>query len=126
MQIGPLAHVAPRRAGLSFRMAAASPQGRSWFGDTVLLAFLGAQFFDGALTYIGFQHYGVGIEANPIVGWYIAVLGIGYALFATKALAIACAALLHVFARHRVIGVLTILYLTLAVRPWVHLLTALE
>src|SRR5262245_47153364 len=126
MQIGPLANVATRRAGLSFRMAAASPQGRSWFGDTVLLAFLGAQFFDGALTYIGVQHYGVGIEANPIVGWYIAVLGIGYALFATKGLAVACAALLHLCARHRVIGALTILYLTLAVRPWVHLLAAID
>jgi hypothetical protein len=107
-------------------MATASPSGRSWFGDIVLLAFLGAQFFDGALTYIGVHHYGIGIEANPIVGWYIAVLGIGYALFATKALAIACAALLHVFARHRVIGVLTIIYLTLAVRPWVHLLSAID
>ena len=107
-------------------MAAAPPNGRSWFGDTVLLAFLGAQFFDGALTYIGVHHYGLGIEANPIVGWYIAVLGIGYALFAAKALAVACAALLHMFARHRVIGVLTILYLTMAVRPWVHLLIALD
>ena len=126
MQIGPLAHVAPRRAGLSFRMAAASPQGRSWFGDTVLLAFLGAQFFDGALTYIGVQHYGVGIEANPIVGWYIAVLGIGYALFATKGLAVACAALLHLCAHHRVIGVLTILYLMIAIGPWVHLLVAIQ
>jgi hypothetical protein len=107
-------------------MAASSPSGRSWFGDIVLLAFLGAQVLDGALTYIGVHSYGVGIEANPIVGWYIAVLGIGYALFATKALAIACAALLHVFARHRVIGALTILYLALAVRPWVHLLAAID
>jgi uncharacterized membrane protein len=107
-------------------MAASSPSRRSWFGDFVLLAFLAAQFFDGALTYVGVHHYGLGIEANPIVGWYIAVLGIGYALLATKALAIACAALLHVFARHRVIGVLTIIYLTLAVTPWVHLLSTLD
>jgi hypothetical protein len=107
-------------------MAASSRSRRSWFGDFVLLAFLAAQFFDGALTYVGVHHYGLGIEANPIVGWYIAVLGIGYALLATKALAIACAALLHVFARHRVIGVLTIIYLTLAVTPWVHLLSTLD
>jgi hypothetical protein len=107
-------------------MAASSPSGRSWFGDIVLLAFLAAQFFDGALTYIGVHHYGLGIEANPIVGWYIAVLGIGYALLATKALAIACGAVLHLFARHRVIGALTILYFTFAVTPWVHLLSAID
>src|SRR5262245_63098195 len=117
MQIGPLAHVAPRRAGLSFRMAAASPQGRSWFGDTVLLAFLGAQFFDGALTYIGVQHYGVGIEANPIVGWYIAVLGIRHPLFATNPLPAASAALLHLCARHRPIAPPTTLHPTLALPP---------
>jgi len=126
MQIGPLSHSARAAPGLSFGMAAASPQGRSWFGDTVLLAFLVAQFFDGALTYFGVHYYGLGIEANPIVGWYIAVLGIGYALFATKALAVACAALLHLFSRHRVIGVLTILYLMAAIRPWVHLLAAID
>jgi uncharacterized membrane protein len=126
MQIGLSSHSAADVFGLSFLMAAAPSGRRSWFGDTVLLAFLGAQFFDGALTYIGVHHYGLGIEANPIVGWYIAVLGIGYALFATKALAVACAALLHLFARHRVIGFLTILYLTMAVRPWVHLLAAID
>jgi len=107
-------------------MAAAFSQRRSWFGDTVLLAFLAVQFFDGALTYIGVRHFGVEIEANPIVGWYMAVLGIGYALVATKGLAVVCAALLHLLARHRVIGVLTILYLTMAIRPWVHLLSAID
>src|SRR3954471_18820947 len=126
MQIGPSSDAARGLRGLFFGMAPGSPHGRSWFGDTVLLAFLAAQFFDGALTYIGVHHYGLGIEANPIVGWYIAVLGIGYALFATKALAVACAALLHLFARHRVIGVLTILYLMAAIGPWVHLLAAIE
>jgi arginine exporter protein ArgO len=95
---------------------------RSLFGDGVLLVFLAAQVCDGALTYVGVHAFGLGIEANPIVGFYIAVLGAGYALIATKVAAVACAALLHLFARHRIIGVLTILYLAMAVRPWVHLL----
>ena len=97
---------------------------RSLFGDGVLLVFLAAQLCDGALTYIGVHAFGLDIEANPIVGWYIAVMGAGYALFATKAVAVGCAALLHLFARHRVIGALTILYLAMAVRPWVHLLAS--
>ena len=99
---------------------------RSLFGDAVLLAFLGAQFFDGAFTYVGVHAFGLEIEANPIVGWYIAVLGIGSALIVTKVLAVACAAVLHAFARHRVIGVLTILYLALAIKPWVHLLASID
>ena len=100
-----------------------SPQcRRSLFGDGVLLVFLVAQLCDGAFTYVGVHHFGLGIEANPIVGWYIAALGVGYALIFTKTMAIACAAVLHLFARHRAIGALTILYLAMAVKPWVHLL----
>ena len=95
---------------------------RSFFGDGVLLVFLAAQLCDGACTYLGVHHFGLDIEANPIVGWYIAALGVGYALIVTKAMAIACGALLHLFSRHRVIGALTILYLALAVKPWIHLL----
>src|SRR6185295_1388703 len=107
-------------------MALPQPQKRSLFGDVVLLAFLAAQVCDGAFTYLGVHHFGIDIEANPIVGWYIAALGIGYALLATKALAVACAAVLHIFARHRVIAVLTFFYLVLAISPWVHLLAAID
>src|SRR5262250_1060284 len=81
-----------------WRMVAPPPPlKRSLFGDIVLLAFLAAQFCDGAFTYLGVHHFGLDIEANPIVGWYIAALGIGYALIATKAVAVACAAVLHMF-----------------------------
>lgn len=107
-------------------MPPASPQRRSLFGDAVLLAFLGAQLCDGAFTYVGVHAFGLGVEANPIVGWYISVLGVGSALIATKGVAVACAVVLHIFARHRVIGVLTILYFAMAVRPWVHLLASVD
>src|SRR2546427_5473283 len=103
-------------------MARTPQDRRSLFGDAVLLAFLAAQFCDGAFTYVGVHHFGLGIEANPIVGWYIAVLGICYALLATKGLAVACAAVLHLFARHRVIGLVPLFYLAIALRPWVRLL----
>ena len=99
---------------------------RSLFGDAVLLAFIGAQFCDGAFTYVGVHAYGLGIETNPIVAWYIAALGVGGALIATKGLAVACAAVLHFFARHRAVGVLTILYLAMAVSPWVSLLASID
>jgi len=95
---------------------------RSWFGDIILLLFLLAQVCDGAFTYIGVQMFGPVAEGNPIVAWYIAVFGAGVALFATKAVAVGCAALLHVHARHMTVGLLTIVYLTFAVIPWMGIL----
>jgi uncharacterized membrane protein len=97
---------------------------RSLFGVGMLIAFVFAQLCDGVLTYIGVHTFGLGIEANPIVSWYIGALGAGMALLAAKGLAIACAVLLYRFAHYRTIGVLTVMYLTMAVQPWVSLLLA--
>lgn len=93
-------------------------QTRSYFGDGVLLLFLLAQLADGAMTYLGVHVFGLEIEANPIVSWYIAAFGVGVALLAAKLLAATCAMTLHLTARHRTVGVLTILYLGAAVWPW--------
>ena len=93
-----------------------------WLGNGVLVLFLLAQACDGALTYVGIRRYGLDIEANPIVAWYVAALGVGTAMIATKTLAALCAATLHVWSRHRTIGVLTILYVAVAVWPWARLL----
>lgn len=98
-------------------------QGRSFFGDLVLLVFLLAQVSDGALTYLGVHVFGFDIEANPVVAWYIAAFGVGIAVIFVKMLAVACAATLHLRARHRTIGLLAILYLGAAVWPWTNLLS---
>jgi uncharacterized membrane protein len=95
---------------------------RSVFGVGMLAVFVAAQLCDGVLTYVGVSTFGHEIEANPIVAWYIGVLGAGMALFALKTLAITCALLLYRFAHYRTIGALTIIYLTMAVHPWVNLL----
>ena len=89
-----------------------------------MIAFVIAQFCDGVLTYIGVHTFGQGIEANPILSWYIAAFGAGAALFAAKCLAIGCAVLLYRFARYRTIGALTVMYFAMAVQPWVSLLIA--
>jgi len=95
---------------------------RSRFGDAVLLMFFVAQVCDGVCTYVGVHAFGASIEANPIVAWYIAGLGVGTALIAVKGLAFSCAALLHFFACHRTIAALAALYALAAVVPWVTLL----
>jgi hypothetical protein len=95
---------------------------RSRFGDAVLLVFFVAQVCDGVCTYVGVHAFGAGIEANPIVAWYIAGLGVGTALIAVKGLAFSCAALLHFLAWHRTIAALAALYAVAAVVPWLTLL----
>jgi hypothetical protein len=95
---------------------------RSRFGDTVLLVFVAAQVCDGVCTYVGVHAFGASIEANPIVAWYMAGLGVGTALIAVKALAFSCAALLHFCAFHRTLAVLSALYAVAAVVPWLTLL----
>ena len=87
-------------------------------GDAILLAFVAVQVCDGLLTYLGVHALGPGAEANPIVASYMAMLGTGAALFLTKAMALGCAAILHVLGRHRTIAALTVVYLVFTVWPW--------
>src|SRR5215210_4019768 len=82
----------------------------STFGDVILLLFLLAQLLDGVLTYVGIATFGEAIEGNPLLAWYIAMFGPGVALIGAKAVAVTCGAMLHFCARHRTIGVLTLVY----------------
>lgn len=88
------------------------------FGVCILLVFLVAQLLDGVFTYVGISRFGEAIEANPLLSWYIATFGAGVAVVGAKALAVACAAALHLCDRHRTVAVLTLVYLVAAVWPW--------
>ena len=103
-------------------LAVNQPLTRSVFGDAVLVVFLFAQLSDGVLTYVGVSTFGAAIEANPLLAWYIAMFGAGIAVFGAKAFAVACAAALHCLERHRTVGVLSIVYLALAVLPWTQII----
>jgi uncharacterized protein DUF5658 len=98
---------------------------RRSFGDAVMILFLLAQGCDGALTYIGVRTFGLDVEANPLVVWFVAALGLGTAMVAVKSLAVVCAAALHLLSWHRTIAVLTVLYVAVAVWPWMKLLFAI-
>ena len=43
--------------------------------QVLLLAFVTVQALDGILSYVGVSLHGLDIEANPLVGWYLAALG---------------------------------------------------
>ena len=88
----------------------------------MLLAFIVVQALDGILSYLGIATYGAAAEGNPLVAWYVSMFGVAAGLATAKAFAIACAAALHINARHRILGGLTFLYLGAAVLPWTGLL----
>ena len=98
------------------------PKARSLSANAVLLLFVLVQLCDGVLTYLGVHTFGASIEANPIVAWYIAAIGLGTGVVAIKAFAVGCAAILYWCACHRTLGLLTMMYLGLAVWPWAYLL----
>jgi uncharacterized membrane protein len=95
---------------------------RSRFGDVALVAFLLAQASDGVLTYVGVSTYGVRIEANPLLGWLMTVMGQGVALTAAKAAAGAFGIVLHLTSVHRTVALLAALYVAAAVVPWIGVL----
>lgn len=99
--------------------------GRSWFGDVVMVLFLCAQVLDGAFTYLGVAAFGLS-EGNPLIAYYMHHLGVGPSLTAAKLLAVGCAVVLHLLAFHRVLALLTILYLSLAILPWTWVLFVLH
>jgi hypothetical protein len=103
-------------------LALDTPSRRSRFGDAMLVAFIVAQALDGILTYVGITTFGTSAEANPVVAWYVTTFGAVIGLAAIKGLAVACAAALHLNARHFTLGGLTLLYIAAAVVPWTRIL----
>jgi hypothetical protein len=95
---------------------------RSRFGDAVIVVFLLAQAADGVMTYVGVTTLGVHLEANPLLAALMNAFGYGTAVAGAKLLASGLGISLHLFGVHRVLAVLTGVYLVAAVLPWAGLL----
>ena len=95
---------------------------RSRFGDAVILVFLLAQAADGVLTYVGVTTFGVYLEANPLLASLMDSFGQGPAVAAAKVVASGLGISLHLVGVHRILAVLTGVYLVAAVLPWIGLL----
>ena len=89
----------------------------SRFGDIVLVLFLCAQVLDGLFTYLGISNFGW-TEGNPLIAWYMHYFGVGLIVTAAKLLAVGCAVVLHLLAFHKMLAVLTLVYLSVAILPW--------
>lgn len=95
---------------------------RSRFGDAVIVLFLLAQAADGVMTYVGVSTLGVHIEANPLLASLMVVVGQGTAVAVAKLLASGLGISLHLVGVHRILAVLTGIYVVGAVLPWMGLL----
>jgi hypothetical protein len=98
------------------------PSRRSRFGDFVIVAFLVCQALDGVLTYMGIHQFGRSIEANPLIGTVMPIVGDGVAVTAAKLFAASLGVLLHLTGVHRAVALLTAFYVGAAILPWATLL----
>ena len=94
----------------------------SLFGDAVIVMFLLAQAADGALTYVGINIHGLGAEANPLLLSLMVTIGAAPAVLSAKVLASVLGMSLHLLGVHRVVAMLTAIYLGGAVLPWMGVL----
>jgi len=104
---------------MRWRPSSISP---SMFGNTVIVLFLLAQAADGVMTYVGVTTMGLHIEANPLLATLMAMVGQGPGVMLAKVLAGMLGISLHLVGVHRIIAVLTIVYMIGAVVPWASLL----
>ena len=98
------------------------PDTRTRQGDVAFVLFALMQLLDGIFTYVGIVSFGPGIEANPLLAWYVAVYGATTALVGAKLMALGCGAILYVTAMHRTMGALVVVYVVGALGPWVRVL----
>ena len=101
------------------------PDVRTWFGDVVLVLFLCTQFLDGFLTYVGVAIFGVA-EGNPLIAQTMHHIGVGPSLTMAKMVAVGCALALHLLDFHRLLALLTLLYVSFAIVPWTVVLVLLH
>jgi hypothetical protein len=88
------------------------------FGNIVIVLFFVSQALDGAFTYIGILTWGPTIEGNPLLAWLMASVGPGVALAGAKLAAAGFGMILHLAAVHRVVAILTAIYVSAALLPW--------
>jgi uncharacterized membrane protein len=92
------------------------------FGNTVIILFFLAQALDGGLTYVGVTVLGRDIEGNPLLHWLMGAAGQGAGLAIAKLSAAGFGIILHLANVHRAVAILTMLYVSAALLPWMAVL----
>jgi hypothetical protein len=89
----------------------------------VLAIFLVFQVCDGLITYAAVQALGIQAEGNPLLVTWMHLAGPGHTLLGAKILASGCGVVLYALGVIRILAVLTLLYLGVAIVPWLHVLS---
>ena len=87
-----------------------------------LALFAAIQLADGALTAAGIAQFGPRAEGNPLIQMLASGAGFGVAIVISKGLAVFCATVLHLNARHLTLALLTLAYVLGAIVPWTYVL----
>jgi hypothetical protein len=90
----------------------------STFGNVAFVGFLLAQTLDGVFTYLGVSLWGPRVEANPLIGSLMTVVGPASGLAGAKLMAIGFGMALHLRRVHNLVAFLTIVYVAVAILPW--------
>lgn len=86
------------------------------------MLFVAVQCADAVQTAHGIQRFGLGIEANPILSFYLATFGPTSTLIGAKLISVLGGTALYLCARYVALVVLTITVVFSAVLPWALLL----
>ena len=89
----------------------------------VLTVFVVLQVADGLITFGAVRLFGPSAEANPVLQTWMHLLGPGVTLLTAKTVACAGAVLLYFAGRQRTLIALTTLVVSLAVGPWLAVLS---
>ena len=85
----------------------------------MIVLFLAVQGLDGAFTYLGLARFGAGIEANPLIASILPLAGAAATIAGAKLLAACLGIALYMVGLHRLVAVLTGVYVAGALLPWV-------
>jgi hypothetical protein len=85
----------------------------------VLLLYLASQALDGLFTYVGVHALGVGVERNFVLATWMLLVGAAPTLIVAKSLAAAAGIFIYQRGFHGVLAVLTVVYGSMAIGPWV-------
>jgi hypothetical protein len=92
-------------------------------GPLVLAIFFLTQFLDGALTYWGVSRFGMDVELNFYLAWFMGAVGPGVALLAAKLLACGCGLVLFYTSSLKTLAAATGWCIGFALIPWILLAT---
>ena len=84
----------------------------------LLALFVSVQIADALLTSLGIARFGAGVEANPILRFWVTLFGSAAVLSVAKSSAVASATMLDRWSQYFVLALLTVLYVFVAIVPW--------